>query len=537
MFDEQWILVDTETTGFKAPIFAVDVAAQKMRGWQPEGPPLRCMIDHGVDIPAEACRVHGYTREILERDGSSPAEVYRALSLYVGRLPISAYNLAYDFDKVLVPEWDRLDIDPIGTKGFCTMQLAMRLLDPVPAGNCKLQTLRQYYRLPERGAHTALGDVETTVDLVQNVLAPIADARGLDSLGAIRRYLSVAWFPSRIPFGKFKGVDFRDATTDQRLYDWLEWLSESSNARSARMGQWYLEHLTDKPSALVEATSVINSVNEAGHDSIVVYANPAVKELEALVNSARAGLAEVESEYATERNAVDVVQQRLFSLLSDAYRVRDQLQLLLEYRQHFLEALLAAGEEAAEEIDEEMASAQAEQDRSYEEAAAVAENTRQLSVDEKAEIKGLFRKLARLFHPDRFVNDPDKHETYTKMMAIINQARDDSDIELLREIAVDPDAFLLKQGWASLDFSDEKDLAQLRKLYEALQFETMNVLEALNNLRGSPEYELMDLCGNDPSHLVGIATRLRNQLDEEIEALEKEVQKIETEIGELLDEG
>jgi len=26
--------------------------------------------------------------------------------------------------------------------------LAQRLLDPVPAGNCKLQTLRQYYRLP-----------------------------------------------------------------------------------------------------------------------------------------------------------------------------------------------------------------------------------------------------------------------------------------------------------------------------------------------------------------------------------------------------
>jgi len=45
------------------------------------------------------------------------------------------------------------------------MRLAQRLLDPMPAGNCKLQTLRQYDRLPERGAHTALGDVGTVADL------------------------------------------------------------------------------------------------------------------------------------------------------------------------------------------------------------------------------------------------------------------------------------------------------------------------------------------------------------------------------------
>ena len=39
------------------------------------------------------------------------------------------------------------------------MRLAQRLLDPVPAWNCKLQTLR--LRLPERGAHTALGNANT----------------------------------------------------------------------------------------------------------------------------------------------------------------------------------------------------------------------------------------------------------------------------------------------------------------------------------------------------------------------------------------
>ena len=119
------------------------------------GAPFRRLLNQNVDIPPEASRIHGYTREILERDGFPAHDVYHDFSAYVGTLPLVAYNLRYDLDEVLKPEWKRLGIDPIGTVGFCAMRLAQRLLDPVPAGNCKLQTLRQFYRLPERGAHTA----------------------------------------------------------------------------------------------------------------------------------------------------------------------------------------------------------------------------------------------------------------------------------------------------------------------------------------------------------------------------------------------
>ncbi|MEO8616797.1 MAG: 3'-5' exonuclease, partial [Luteolibacter sp.] len=158
-----WILLDTETTGFAKPIFTVDVAAQLMRGWESDGEPFRRMLNHGCVIPPEVSRVHGYTREILERDGSPPEEVYQDFGEYAGSLPVVAYNLDYDWDKVLLPEWKRLGISQIGVPGFCALKLAQRLLDPVPAGNCKLQTLRQYYRLPENGAHTALGDVQTVI--------------------------------------------------------------------------------------------------------------------------------------------------------------------------------------------------------------------------------------------------------------------------------------------------------------------------------------------------------------------------------------
>ena len=185
---QPWLLLDTETNGLKAPIYVVEIAAQRMRGWEPEGEPFQRMLNHGIDIPPEAARVNGYTREILERDGEAPESVYAAFADYAADRPLVAYNLDYDLDRVLRPEWQRLGLAEISRPGFCALRLAQRLLDPVAAGNHKLQTLRQFYRLPARGAHTALGDVETVVDLLQQVLRPLAEAQGIKTWDALTAF-------------------------------------------------------------------------------------------------------------------------------------------------------------------------------------------------------------------------------------------------------------------------------------------------------------------------------------------------------------
>ena len=228
-----WILLDTETTGLSAPIFVVELAAQRMCGWQPEGESFRKLLNQNADIPAEATRVHGYTREILERDGEPAHQVYREFAEYAGNLPLVSFNLEYDLDDVLQPEWKRLGIGTIGSRGFCALRLAQRLLDPVPAGNCKLQTLRQYYRLPDRGAPTALGDVQTVADLMAQVLRPIAGHRGLARWEKLVAFAAGEWFPSRIAFGKHKGRLIQEAREDADLRSWLDWLARSANARNA----------------------------------------------------------------------------------------------------------------------------------------------------------------------------------------------------------------------------------------------------------------------------------------------------------------
>ena len=43
-----WILLDTETTGLAAPIFVVELAAQRMRGWSAEGEPFRKLLNQNI---------------------------------------------------------------------------------------------------------------------------------------------------------------------------------------------------------------------------------------------------------------------------------------------------------------------------------------------------------------------------------------------------------------------------------------------------------------------------------------------------------
>lgn len=540
MIDVSWVLLDTETTGFTTPIFVVELAAQRMRGWEPDGPSFRRLLNQNEDIPPEASRVHGYTREILERDGEPALEVYRDFAAYVDGLPLVAYNLVYDLDDVLLPEWQRLGIPPIGTAGFCALRLAQRLLDPVPAGNCKLQTLRQYYRLPERGAHTALGDVETVADLMAGVLRPLAEARGLDDWDKLCAFAGGVWFPSRITFGKFKGRDYREAKDDPGLMRWIEWLAESSNERSAAMGRWYLMHLVaDEDDLFVDviAAAPSEAADDAGAPTsgktVALWTNPELDELRQLVAAAQARLADLESEYTGERHAVDFTQSLLFGLLRRQYQRRDQARLAVDYRRRFLDTLLQEGEEAAEAVETQYREARTQTDRDYEQAAAEMAGCKALSEDEAAELKTLWRKLVRLYHPDRFLHDPAKAEAFAWLTAEINRARDAGDIATLREIAADPHAFMARhhQGW--LDFDDTAELHSQRKLFDSLQGRILQTIEALDELRASPAFELHQLVRDHPDHLKGIAEDYGRQIDDEIAGLEAEGERLAGQIAEL----
>jgi len=535
-----WILLDTETTGFARPVFAVDLAAQKMCGWEKDGEPFRRMLNHGCKISDEASRVHGYTREILERDGGVPAEVYEEFAAYAGGLPVVAYNLEYDWNRVLLPEWKRLGIAPIGVPGFCALKLAQRLLDPVPAGNCKLQTLRQYYRLPENGAHTALGDVQTVVDLMQQVLRPLAEKRGLDTWEKIVGFAGDDWFPSRLSFGKFKGRMYQEAREDAELRLWLEWLAASSNGRSSAMGRWYLAQLENgcglEDAAFLDLRMQEDAEQASGTAGLVVFQHPGTELYQKLVEAARNRLAELELEYGIEKSKVDSIRSKLFTALRPSYQERDRLRLLVRFRKAFIDRLLAEGEEAAAATTDDYQREAAEKDGEYDSTSAVLEGKREINADEAAHLKHLWKKLVRTFHPDLHENDPNRRKTYELLTQAINDARDRGDTGLLERIAKDPQAFVLEQGWVSVSFDPERGLKDLRSLYEHLQASILEMIETLDELRASPEMEIFREVERDDQAIERMAAAQREELEREIAGLEKEAARVADEARELAGE-
>ena len=174
-----WVVVDTETAGLYEPIHIVELSAQLMKGWEPQGEPFRMLLNHNVPIPPEAVAIHGYTQEYLRRNGHEPRRVHSAFREYASDYPLVAHNLSYDWNRCLEPEWGRLGVPQIGQRGFCCMMLARRLVPEV--SSYRLEALKQCFQLTPSQGHRAEHDVRTVVELFQRVYRYRLEPTGLDT--------------------------------------------------------------------------------------------------------------------------------------------------------------------------------------------------------------------------------------------------------------------------------------------------------------------------------------------------------------------
>lgn len=186
MHKEHWLVVDTETDGLAQPIHAVEIAAQRMCGWEPEGKPFQILLDHDVPIDPAAEAVHGYSREYLRKHGADPIEAHNLFHEYAQDLPIVAYNLSFDWDRVLLPEYSRLRLPTAGSKGFCALTLSRRTIPESP--NYKLETLKQFFSISTGRSHRGRNDVETLVRLMTDIIKPRLINGGIEGFAAIQKF-------------------------------------------------------------------------------------------------------------------------------------------------------------------------------------------------------------------------------------------------------------------------------------------------------------------------------------------------------------
>ena len=98
---------------------------------------------------------------------------------------------------------------------------------------------------------------------------------------------------------------------------------------------------------------------------------------------------------------------------------------------------------------------------------------------------------------------------------------------------LDPHGFILRQGWASLDFREEEHAARLGKLLESLEMEILSVLEATNQLRESPEFELYELTAKNAEMFDEVVSKQTTLLEKEIIDLTNEADQLSKEIAKL----
>jgi DNA polymerase-3 subunit epsilon len=304
------------------------------------------------------------------------------------------------------------------------------------------------------------------------------------------------------------------------------------------MGRWYLKQL-DNGCGLEDAAFLDLQIQEDPSGTsiaagLMVFQQPEMELYQRLVEASRNRLAELELQYGIEKSKVDSVRSKLFAVLRAMYQERDRLRLLVRFRKAFIDRLLAEGEDVAGATADDYQRETAEKDREYDSTASALEGKRQLNEDETTRLKQLWKKLVRMFHPDLHEQDPEKRKTYELLTQAINEARDRGDIELLERIAKDPQAFILKQGWASISLDAGRGLKELRSLYEHLQARILEMIETLDELRASAEMEIYRKFEQDEQVIDRIGAAQREELEQEIAALENEARAREEEIEELV---
>lgn len=176
---KKWVIVDTETNTLYPPVYVIEIAAQLMEGWTPVGEPFRIFINHGVKIDPDAKSIHGYDEKFLDKNGINPIKAYEKFRDYAQDYPLVAHNLAFDWNRALTGEYERLGIDPIGTRGFCTLMLSRRVIPEVD--NHRLDTLKKAFNLSSGKSHQALSDVICVVQLIAKVIAPRLERISLET--------------------------------------------------------------------------------------------------------------------------------------------------------------------------------------------------------------------------------------------------------------------------------------------------------------------------------------------------------------------
>ncbi|MCU1372292.1 MAG: exonuclease, polymerase epsilon subunit family [Ilumatobacteraceae bacterium] len=174
-------VLDLETTGGTAADGGItEIGAVKVCGGERLAT-FRTFVNPGHSIPLQITRLTGIS-ESMVAGAPPPDEVLPTFLEFLGDAVIVGHNVRYDLG-YLNAAMERSGRPKLANRVLDTLRLARRLVrDEVP--NCRLGTLADRFRLPNRPSHRALDDALATGDLLHLLIerATAFGVCGLDDL-------------------------------------------------------------------------------------------------------------------------------------------------------------------------------------------------------------------------------------------------------------------------------------------------------------------------------------------------------------------
>ena len=169
----------------------------------------------------------------------------------------------------------------------------------------------------------------------------------------------------------------------------------------------------------------------------------------------------------------------------------------------------------------------------------------------KPRLQKVWMKLVKLFHPDKHMDNPEDKEAFEEVMATINQAKKDGDLDKLEAIAEDPQDFL-KQAKRERFNSEENGMKikskegkgwfrngekELQETLDSLREKIREVKKEIENLKKSPDMHLWAIWKGRPEEFENAMREMERELTRQIETMEKTLEKLQEKLERKSREG
>ncbi|MGL4736795.1 MAG: ATP-dependent helicase [Cellulosilyticaceae bacterium] len=160
-------------------------------------------------------KVHGFTDEVLQKEGLDPVDALRQLQLFVNKSVVVGHNIKYDMD-ILQSMYHRYEQEPLNiTKVYDTLDLARKVCPGL--ADYKLATLAALVETSATPNHNAFYDILATAEVMGYLIGHL-EGKSNERLGAIEQY-----YPYVMPY-KDQVESMMDTIMTQTTYESLEYL-------------------------------------------------------------------------------------------------------------------------------------------------------------------------------------------------------------------------------------------------------------------------------------------------------------------------